>query len=117
MGQRGNQSKRESRAIWALRYQQWQSSGLSKASYCKQHDINTTNFYFWCGVFRKDPPRPSDPCDDAFADDKPAFVPITIRDASPLLTLQCGDVTLSCSAAIAVEQLTQWIKALRRAVC
>jgi hypothetical protein len=107
-----SQPKREGRAIWAVRYRKWQDSGQSKASFCKQHGIKTTNFYFWCAVFRKDPP--SDPIDEG---PTAAFVPVTIQEPAPMLSLQCGDVTLSCSAPISAERLTQWVKALRRGVC
>lgn len=112
MNRQLRQPKREGRAIWAVRYQQWQASGLSKASFCKQHDIKTTNFYFWCAVFRKDPPT-----DAVNEGSSAAFVPVTIQEPTPVLTLQCGDVTLSCSAPMSAEQLTQWVKALRRGVC
>jgi len=113
MNQQLTQPKREGRAMWALRYQQWQASGLSKASFCEQHGIKTANFYFWCAVFRKDPP--SDPIRGAVP--TAAFVPVRIHEPAPLLTLHCGDVTLSCSGPIPTEQLTQWVKALRRGVC
>lgn len=106
-----SQPKREGRAIWASRYRKWQASGLSKVSFCKQHGIKTTNFYFWCAVFRKDPP--ADPNKVATA----PFVPVSIQEPAPVLTLQCGDVTLSCSQPIPTEQLTQWVKALRSGVC
>ena len=117
MNPQSKQPTRESRAIWAQRYHQWQTSGLSKADFCKQHGIKTANFYFWCAEFRKIPPLLAGPVSDTLAQDKPAFVPVTIRDSAPLLTLQCGDVTLSCSAMAPAEQLMQWIKALRTAVC
>lgn len=107
-----SQPKREGRAIWASRYRKWQASGLSKASFCKRHDIKTTNFYFWCAVFRKNPPN--DPIDEKSI---AAFVPVSIQEPAPMLTLQCGDVTLSCSQPIPTEQLTQWVRALRRGVC
>ena len=107
------QPKREGRAIWASRYRKWQASGLSKASFCKRHGIKTTNFYFWCAVFRKDPP--SDPTSGEVH--SAPFVPVTIQEPAPMLMLQCGEVTLSCSAPISAEQLTQWVKALRRGVC
>ena len=113
MNRQLTQPKREGRSIWALRYQKWQASGLSKASFCKQHGIKTTNFYFWCAVFRKDPP--SDPISGEVS--SAPFVPVTIQESAPMLTLQCGEVTLSCSAPLSTEQLTQWVKALRRGVC
>ena len=111
MKPQSTQPRREGRAIWALRYQKWQGSGLSKASFCKRHGIKTTNFYFWCTVFRKDPPSSA-----VSEDPAAAFVPVTIQPA-PVLTLQCADVTLSCTGSIPTEQLTQWVKALRRGVC
>ncbi|MEJ2452168.1 MAG: hypothetical protein P8047_16150 [Gammaproteobacteria bacterium] len=112
------QSQRESRAVWVKRYEKWQSSGQSKADFCRQHGIKASNFYFWCAVLRKDPPSVVAPSKNEFYNNHPpSFVPISIRDSSPLLTLQCADVTLSCSAMISTEQLTQWIKALRSAAC
>lgn len=112
MNQSLTQPKREGRAIWALRYQQWQASSQSKAGFCKQHGIKTANFYFWCTVFRKDPPSP--PISEG---PTAPFVPVTIQEPEHVLTVQCGDITLSCSGPICAEQLTQWVRALRRGVC
>ena len=112
MNQPLTQPKREGRAIWVLRYQQWQASGLSKASFCKLQGIKKANFYFWCAVFRKAPPT-----DPISKEPSAAFVPVTIREPAPVLTLQCGEIILSCSAPVSAEQLTQWVRALRRGVC
>ena len=98
MNQPLTQPKREGRAIWVLRYQQWQASGLSKASFCKLQGIKKANFYFWCAVFRKDPP--TDPISSRAT---AAFVPVTIQEPAPVLRLQCGEIILSCSASISAE--------------
>ena len=117
MKQSNSSSKRESRRVWAQRYQQWQVSGLSKIRYCKQHNIKSTCFYFWCAVFRKQPPSLSNPTGARRAKIKPAFVPVTLRASSPQLVLQCGEVTLRCSSDICDEQLTRWIKTLKAGAC
>jgi transposase-like protein len=109
--------KRESRAIWEPRYLHWRSSGLTKADFCKRHGFNPTTFYFWCAVFRKDPPSPTGAGESGQTATQAAFVPVRTRDEAPLLSLQCGDVTLSCAVVISAELLTQWVKALRSGVC
>ena len=116
MNQPIKQPKRENRAIWAKRYQQWQESGLSKAKYCREHGINTACFYFWCGVFRKEPPLANTHKASARVA-KPTFIPVILQDPAPMLTLQCGDITLRCTGGVSGEQLTQWIVALRNATC
>lgn len=104
------QLKREGRAIWEPRYHQWQASGLSKSSFCKQHGIKPTNFYIWCAVFRKDPP-PVGARGAGESGVKPTFVPVMIRDSAPILKIQCSDVTLSCGASI--DYLQEQLSLLR----
>jgi len=106
-------TKREPREIWLKRYHHWKASALSKAGFCKQEGINATCFYYWCGIFRKETATkqaitPVDPV---------RFLPLKIADPQVHLTIECNDVKLSCSSGLSGEQLTQWVKALRRATC
>jgi hypothetical protein len=32
---------------WQERIDRWQTSGLSGARFCKQHDINLAQFHYW----------------------------------------------------------------------
>jgi len=108
-------TKRESRAVWLKRYQQWQTSGHSKAHFCKQKEINTTCFYYWCNLFRHESTTKQQvtPTDAR----TPRFLPVEITDANVALTIECSDVKVICSSALSGEQLYEWVKALRRATC
>ena len=108
-------TKRESRAVWLKRYQQWQASDLSKARFCKQKEINTTCFYYWCNLFRK-----ASPIEKACTPKNPLttrFLPVEITEPNIAVTIECNDIKLSCSSGLSGEQLTEWVKALRKATC
>jgi len=34
-------------------YQQWQSSGMSKTQFAKDHELKPTTFYYWIQKFEK----------------------------------------------------------------
>jgi len=36
-------------------YEEWQASGLSKSSYCREKDIVKTTFYYWVKKFQSAP--------------------------------------------------------------
>lgn len=41
------------RRFWQKHFVDWQSSGLSKAAYCRRHRLATGNFYNWCHILAK----------------------------------------------------------------
>jgi hypothetical protein len=40
--------------FWQLHIAQWQASGLSQASYCRQHTLHTHQFSYWKGKVLSD---------------------------------------------------------------
>jgi hypothetical protein len=84
-------------------------------SFCKQQGIDTSCFYFWCGVFRKE--ERDDTITVAQKPSNSPFLPVDIIDTNNVLTIESGDIKLSYAGVLSGEQLYQWIKALRLATC
>jgi transposase-like protein len=36
-------------------YKAWESSGMPKSMFCKEHGLSVPQFYYWHKMFRKDP--------------------------------------------------------------
>ena len=53
-------------------YEEWQASGLSKSSYCREKDIVKTTFYYWVKKFQS-APLPNKP-------EKQGFRPVIIKE-------------------------------------
>lgn len=105
--------KRESRSVWYGRIRDWQHSGLSKAAYCRQFSLKTASFYKWFAKFQESQNTSSDESLEASA-----FVPVIIRpEPVSMMTLQCGDISLSFQGSLLPEQLLPWIKVLRLGAC
>lgn len=105
--------KRESQAVWFERIQDWQQSGLSKAAYCRQFELNSTSFYKWFAKFQR-----TDRATKKALSVSPAFVPVKITpEPTSTITLHCGDVSISFNGLMSPEQVLPWIKALRLGTC
>lgn len=109
-----NKLKREGRAVWFNRLQDWQQSGLTKADYCRRHSLSPSNFYNWYHKYCQTVGRSGfDP-----EPQQSHFIPVSIRDeASSSITISCGDVSVSFQGRMLPEQLAKWIKALRASLC
>jgi len=44
----------ERRRFWKNHMEQWSSSGLSQAEYCRQHDIKANRFTYWKCKFKQE---------------------------------------------------------------
>jgi transposase-like protein len=88
----GPPASRSARREWWRRQIQRQKEGsLSVAEFCRRLGVSTVTFYAWKRRFREAPPasplfpdRPSvRPMPEANAFSTPAFLPVSILDASP----------------------------------
>jgi hypothetical protein len=50
------QSKSSQHAFWQPHAIAWQASGLSKARYCREHELNYHQFIYWLPRFVSDAP-------------------------------------------------------------
>ncbi len=115
---------RRDRTYWRTRVDDWKRSGLSKAAFCRQEGIKVATFYYWCGVLTQS--QSSGLCHRITAKRKrstegaavnPSFVPVTLeREPTAVMTVQLGDVTVSCRQLISGEQLGAWLSAIRRSL-
>ena len=107
--------KREGQAVWFDRMRDWQESGLSKADYCRQHSLSPSNFYNW---HRKYQQASSSEGLESQSRLQTGFIPVAIRaEASPSITISCGDVSVSFQGVMVPAQLAAWIKAMRASLC
>ena len=96
---------RRGRLFWQEQYNQWQSTDLSKAAFCRETSLNVITFYYWCKEFAQItalPPRTS------------TFVPLSLsQDQTPVFSLEIADVTITCDQLVSAEQLRQWLMVIR----
>jgi hypothetical protein len=57
--------------------QEWRTSGLSQAEFCKQHNVALSSFHQWLSGKRLDGPKPP-------VKDIPAWVPMKIKNTSTI---------------------------------
>jgi len=99
---------RQGRQFWQEQYEQWQSSNLSKAAFCRKASLKVVNFYYWSNIFAQPTTETDTP------ERHPAFIPLELtRESVPAFSLQVGDVTLSCDHPVSTNQLRQWLAAIR----
>ena len=108
---------RKNRAFWQVQFEQWQSSGLPKAAWCRREQLNLARFYYWCRVFERNQGAISDDASQRVQASPAPFLPVTLQHESPVgFQLQVADVTLSCSAPASAEQLQAWLQAIRNSL-
>lgn len=108
---------RKSRSFWQAQFEQWQSSGLSKAAWCRREQLNVTAFYYWCRIFERKQGAVSNKTSLSAQTSSSPFLPVALRHESPVVfQLQVADVTLSCSAPASAAQLQAWLQAIRNSL-
>lgn len=45
----------EKRRYWKQHIEDWRTSGLTRAGYCRQHNLSYDRFIYWNRKFRKEP--------------------------------------------------------------
>jgi len=103
----------QTKAFWLDHIKQWRSSGLSKATYCQQHNLKAGNFYNWCS-------KESSHADTKAPGRRAAalkFIPVSIADPvtrSATVTLQVGGATFGFPAEISADDIDRWLSAIER---
>jgi transposase-like protein len=49
-----NRIASQPRSFWEQHYRRWHGSGLSKADYCRKHQLYAGTFYNWCHQLAED---------------------------------------------------------------
>jgi len=65
---------------WRDVVSEWRASGLSVRAFCSQRQLRESQFYGWRRELRRRDARPSRP---------PAFVPVTVAPAMPMVEVRC----------------------------
>lgn len=105
-------SRSTSHHVWRTHFTRWQSSGLSKAAYCRQHQLNAGNFYNWCHRFSK--ATTCEPISDYPRND---LIAVSLVDpptqfASGAATVSRAGTTVELPVGINAEQLRLWLAAI-----
>lgn len=104
-------AKRQPKQWWLEHWKAWQSSGLSKARYYTQNDINLSSFSNWTKHFSQQNLRSTSGQAQA------AFIQATIEppssDTGRVQSLSVDGVRVEFEQAIGVDTLRQWIRELR----
>lgn len=99
---------------WFEHYHAWQSSGLSKSDYCKQHGIIRSSFANWSRRFDQEQPAqlPSSESPPAFFEvAPPSKQPITQSGQARSVTV--NDITVAFDQPLDAVACLSWIKALQ----
>ena len=99
---------RRGRQFWHEQYEQWQSSNLPKAAFCRQESLSIATFYYW--IKKLSPPE----LKSGMHELPSAFVPLELtQNSTPTFSLQVADVTFSCNHPVSTHQLSQWLAVIR----
>lgn len=67
--------------FWKTKYLEWKSSNLSKAAFCRQHQLTASAFYGWCRrIVKLDNPAEN----RQTSNQSPMFFPIQLEEKSHL---------------------------------
>jgi transposase-like protein len=73
---------------------QWQESGKSQKSFCQEHELTYTTFYYWLRLYRR-------------VQDESNFLPVEISSGSHIEIRYPGGVILQIPAATRLSTVKQ----------
>lgn len=92
---------------WRSHIEAWQSSGLTQAAYCRQHQLNSRTFTARLSEYRRER-----------GGDKPVLIPVTVTQASGELNPEANKIVLHCVQGNRLELpetvSAHWLSALLR---
>jgi len=102
-----------SKAFWLGHIQQWNVSGLSKADYCRENNLNAGNFYNWFSkeslsvepLQRRTPPTAL------------KLLPVTLTDSvakASTVTLESNGLTFKFPADLLTDEIDRWLSVIER---
>jgi len=115
---RVNESNQGNESFWREHYEAFQSSGLNRSRYCRQHQLTYHRFLYW---YRKFNQARIAKGDDSVANTNP-FLPVHIdadQQSDPVSNVLCtlvlgADQRLEVHTPLALEKVVQ---ILRRNIC
>ena len=107
------------KAFWLNHVQRWQQSDLSKAAYCKQHNLSAGNFYNWSRPAMMQSLSPSD--DKAPSNEHSptpiAFLPLKVEPSvhdADRVSVKRGGTNVSLPTDLESAQLQLWLSAIHQ---
>jgi len=98
----------EKRRYWKQHIEDWRTSGLTRADYCRQHNLSYGRFIYWNRKFRKEP-------SPAFIELKFPAVPYPKTSSPPsLLLVSVSRFQVAVERNFDPETLRQLIYSLER---
>ena len=100
-------------AFWIEHIKLWRICGLSKADYCRQHDLNVGSFYNWCSTesitcLSVEPAKPSVPL---------KLIPMSLQNTgfnAATVSLQNATGTFAFPANMPADHIERWLSAIER---
>ena len=100
------------RQLWAARIADDRSSGLTMAAWCARHQIRVDQLKYW--LYRRKlqtPPSSTAPTAG------PRFLPLTVTEPSPSLTVRVGSVHIDLKPGFDPHLLKAVVRALEETPC
>ena len=106
-----NFQRNTKREYWKEHLQQYEASGISKAAYCREHNLNYHQFSFWYRKFHDDEHKSS-----PFVALPHTGTNTTTGRAYPV-AIDIGGITVHLNEGISRDTLKMVITVLQEAVC
>ena len=112
------------RSFWEKHYRHWQGSGLSKADYCREHQLYPGTFYNWCHQLAKDDSAAQVASRVSQKSEPLELIPLMIKPEMATLSgsisinpgaraqISCGPVSVQLPADLSSELIEQWLGTL-----
>ena len=103
------------RQFWERHVQQWQDSGLTKIAYCRQHSLNSGNFYNWSrpAESKKQRTNKSNPHTGTALQ----LIPVSVDPVPPLTStvlVERAATRFNLPAELSDQQITAWLQAIHQ---
>jgi hypothetical protein len=95
----------ERRNLWKLRVQEWENSGLSALTWCKDRNIPYKQFIYWKSRFQRSLPTTNPVHKDSFVELRPknnlsAEIEVLCNDCTLVLRPGFDPTSLSCALKV-----------------
>ena len=103
----------QTKEFWLDHIEQWNSSGLSKAAYCRQNSLSAGNFYNWFSKESLSGDRRT--LNEAATTLK--FMPVTIDDTTTrptTITLRSNGFVFEFPADLPADEIDRWLTVIER---
>lgn len=102
-----------SKEFWLNHIKQWNLSGLSKADYCRQHNLSVGNFYNWFSKETMSGTTKAHHSQAAALNLVPVMLSDTVTSGATI-TLQSNGLSFSFPSGLSTDEIDRWLCAIER---